>query len=81
MESASPLGNGSPHPRNSLLVLRKRDVAERLGYSTRTLNRMLATGEVPLPDLVLRGRKGWRASTIQAWVEAGCPPQSRNLGA
>ncbi len=81
MGSASLLGKGSSRPSYPRLILRKRDVAQALGYSVRTLNRMLSTGEAPPSDMVLRGRKGWRTSTIQAWVEAGCPPQSRNLGA
>lgn len=57
----------------SRLILRKRDVASQLGCCTRTLERMIATGEIPTPDLTLRRRPAWRASTIEAWVRDGCP--------
>jgi predicted DNA-binding transcriptional regulator AlpA len=66
---ASP-GGGAPLPR---LVLWKRDVCQVLGVGTRTLERMISSGEVPAPDRRLRGRPAWLARTIHEWAERGCP--------
>ena len=55
------------------LVLWKSDVAGRLGLSVRTVDRMLCMCELPFPDVEIRGRKGWKASTIETWVDSGCP--------
>ncbi len=51
------------------------EVAQMLRASIRTIERMLATGEIPEP-VRLRGSRRWRREDIVAWVDAGCP--SRN---
>lgn len=61
------------------LTLWKKDVAAMLGLTVRTLERMIASCEIPAPDLRLRGRCAWRPATIQEWVEKGCPCAGRNL--
>lgn len=55
------------------LLYWKRDLAEMLGIGIRTLERSIATGEVPPPDRRFRGRPCWAASTIEAWRARGCP--------
>ncbi len=54
------------------LILWRRDVAGLLGISRRTLDRMLAAGDVPSQDICLRGRRGWRTQTIYSWQARGC---------
>ncbi|MFH1022394.1 MAG: hypothetical protein V1809_03310 [Planctomycetota bacterium] len=51
----------------------KRDLMERLGVSRRTLERMISTGEIPRPEIRLRGRGAWRTDTITDWIADGCP--------
>jgi hypothetical protein len=58
------------------LIFFKGDLALALGVCGRTVDRMRATGELPPPDLYLRGRQAWRASTVKTWVTAGCPRTS-----
>lgn len=55
------------------LVFWRADVARLLGISKRTLSRMISNGDIPTQDVVIRGRRGWKSKTIQAWQEAGCP--------
>ena len=59
-----------PVPR---LILRKLCVAQALGGHVWTVERMISAGEIPPPDLRLRGRLARRTSTIEAWVRDGCP--------
>ncbi len=55
------------------LVLWRRDLVSLLGISQRTLSRMMSNGDIPAPDVDIRGRRGWKAQTITAWQESGCP--------
>jgi len=55
------------------LVFWKKDISQMMGISTRTLDRMISVGDIPQPDLSLRGRRAWKAKTIHGWVEEGCP--------
>lgn len=55
------------------LLLWRRDVAHLLGICERTLSRMIANGDIPPQDVNIRGRRGWKVQTIQAWQLAGCP--------
>lgn len=59
------------------LILWKRDIAEMLGVGMRTLERMIARGEVPAPDRRLRGRPAWLTETIHGWAANGCPAVRR----
>jgi predicted DNA-binding transcriptional regulator AlpA len=61
------------------LLLWKKDVAQMLGISGRTLERMISAGEIPSPDRRLRRRPAWLAATIQEWAVSGCPGIGRNL--
>ncbi len=60
-------------PALSRLVLWRPDVARLLGVCKRTLSRMVSNGDIPAQDVNIRGRRGWKVQTIQAWQEAGCP--------
>lgn len=55
------------------LVLWRRDLVALLGVSQRTLSRMMSNGDMPAPDVDIRGRRGWKAQTVTAWQAAGCP--------
>ncbi len=55
------------------LVLWRPDVARLLGISKRTLSRMISNHDMPAQDVNIRGRRGWKIQTIQAWQEVGCP--------
>ncbi len=50
------------------LLLWKKDLAQMLGVSLRTLERMISSGEVPPPNKRLRGRPAWLAATIHEWA-------------
>jgi predicted DNA-binding transcriptional regulator AlpA len=67
MKTESPMGrhSGGELPR---LILWKRDLCQMLGVGTRTLERMISSGEIPRPDRRLRGRPAWLAATIQEWA-------------
>mgnify|MGYP000903576734 CR=1 FL=1 len=52
--------------------LSRKDVADRLGISTRTVSRMVADGRLPAPDFRLPGRCGglrWQSATFEEWVK------------
>ena len=61
-----------PPPR---LLLWRRDVAQALGISLRTLDKFRSSGQIPPPDVLLGGRMGWRAKTIETWLEERRPGQ------
>ena len=44
-------------------LLNGNDVCQSLGISSRTLDRLIADGELP-PDYRIRGRNRWKASTL-----------------
>lgn len=45
------------------------DLAEIMGLSRRTVERMRAAGELPRPMIVGKRTARWKRSTIDAWVE------------
>ena len=47
----------------------KGEIAESIGLSIRTIDRMISTGEFPKHDKIIRGRKAWKPQTIQNWIE------------
>ncbi len=55
------------------LIYWRPDLVALLGVSKRTLSRMISNHDIPAQDVSIRGRKGWKAQTITAWQEAGCP--------
>ena len=54
-------------------MLKVSDVAERLGCSTRTVYRLIATGNLPKP-LRIGKLIRWEREGFEAWIAAGCPP-------
>ena len=53
------------------LALRLDDLAERLGVSRRTLERVRSAGRFPPPDLHIGKMPLWKPETIRAWVDGG----------
>jgi predicted DNA-binding transcriptional regulator AlpA len=53
------------------LAWRLNEIADSLGLSRRTLERLRAGGRFPPPDLIVHRTPLWRADTIQAWLEDG----------
>ena len=49
-------------------VLTRRQVAEVIGVSPSTLDRMVGRGEFPPPLRLSPGRVGWRRTTVQRWL-------------
>ena len=58
------------------VALDARRLAESLGISTRHLESLLATGQLPLPVRLGR-RRVWPVDEVRAWLEAGAPPRDR----
>ena len=55
-----------------LLLLSAETLADRLGFSVRTIWRLRSAGKLP-PSLKIGGSVRWRADEIDAWIRAGCP--------
>ena len=62
--------NGSDEPKTSLLTANQ--VAALMQISTRTVWRLLSSGELIEP-LRIRGNTRWRRSELERWIDAGCP--------
>jgi len=58
-----------------LLLLSAEALADRLGFSVRTIWRLRSAGKLPA-SLKIGGSIRWRAEEIAAWVRAGCPDAS-----
>lgn len=56
------------------LLLDANEAARLLSISSRTLWKLASAGRVPEPVRLGRSVR-WRPSELQAWVDAGCPPQ------
>jgi excisionase family DNA binding protein len=52
-------------------LLRKPEVAERLAYSERTVGRLAARGELPLPVRLGSSLVRWNADEIDRYIENG----------
>ncbi|TWT41393.1 helix-turn-helix transcriptional regulator [Botrimarina hoheduenensis] len=63
--------SNTSHEPSSLLSAHQ--VAALLQVSTRTVWRLLSSGELIEP-LRVRGNTRWRRAELDAWIEAGCPP-------
>lgn len=57
-------------------ILDADEVADRLGVSRKTVQRMLRSGELPAPIQVTGNRFGWRKSDFERWI-AGRPLATR----
>lgn len=53
-------------------LLTVRELAARLGISTRQAWKLLAAGRLPAPLRLGRSVR-WRAATVDRWIAAGCP--------
>ena len=51
-------------------ILRPRDVCRVIGLSRTTLWRWQRAGDFPRPVRLGRNSIGWRASTVQEWIDA-----------
>lgn len=49
-------------------LLSRQDVADALGITTRYLDKMSGSGDLPRPDLFLGNRPRWRPVTINRWI-------------
>ena len=61
-------------------LLNVTDVANRLRLSTRQVWKLADSGHMPKPVRIGRSVR-WRASDIDAWVEADCTTPERTLDA
>jgi predicted DNA-binding transcriptional regulator AlpA len=52
-------------------LITKHELAELARQSVRNLNRLLAKGDLPKPDVRLGRKSLWRPRTIERWLEAG----------
>jgi hypothetical protein len=51
-------------------LLSRRDLADVLRTSLRSLDRLAAAGKLPRPDMHLTARQPrWKAATIQRWID------------
>jgi len=52
-------------------ILSKKQVAEHISFSTRTLERMVDEGRFPAPFRLGQGsvRIGWKQSQVQEWLD------------
>ena len=60
------------YPLQRRLVLYKKDVAVLLGVSTKTVERMERTGEIPKRDFHLNGRRCWTVEKFNKWFQDRC---------
>ena len=71
-----PNGNGKrPEPAIAPILLTARQAAAICGKSLRTWRTWDAGGRIPRPVRIGRSTL-WRASELEAWVDAGCPARS-----
>lgn len=61
-----------PAERPTPVLLSAETLAERLGFSERTIWRLRSAGKLPSP-LKIGGSVRWRADEIDAWIQSGCP--------
>ena|SRR5271157_990590 len=73
-EQAAPSTAPAPvqptHDAAPTTCLSKRGLAEYLGVSTRTLDRSIAMGLLPKPDLVVGRSPRWSPETVRKWLRA-----------
>lgn len=65
---SSLMSSGSTPP----LLLDRNDVARELRCSTKSVNRLIARGGLPVPVQVGQ-RKRWRRDDLVRWIAEGCP--------
>jgi excisionase family DNA binding protein len=52
-----------------------RELAEFLGISLSTVERLKSAGALPAPVEIGAGCHRWRRAEIEEWLRAGCPPR------
>jgi predicted DNA-binding transcriptional regulator AlpA len=65
----------NPNPLDHTKILRRKDLADRLGISTVTLWRL--RDELPPQIRISKGITGWRESGIAAWLESRLRAEAR----
>jgi predicted DNA-binding transcriptional regulator AlpA len=55
---------------DQLRVFRRHDLARLTGFSERTIDRMRRKGTVPPPDVSASRLIGWRAATVERWLDS-----------
>ena len=65
--------NRPPGPYCQPLLISAKALAELLGVSTRTIQRLSQQNKLPLPVRFGRNSR-WRTDVIRRWIEKGCPP-------
>lgn len=69
MDVTKRLKSGAGDPLDELMIVRQAALTKALGVSRQTLWRMVRRGELPEPITVSEGVKGWRLSTLRAWID------------
>ncbi len=60
----------------SAALWKDKEVAARLGISSRALWNWVAQELMPPPVLIGRRLRRWRVDEVEAWLTAGCPTMS-----
>jgi excisionase family DNA binding protein len=72
------MSNPGKETRAEAILLTAKQVAEALQVSTRTLWRMLATGQLIEPLKIGRSVR-WRKQELLDWIAKGCPQRSKSI--
>jgi excisionase family DNA binding protein len=56
-------------PQDDDMLLNKTQLAELLGVSRRTVDRMVERGEAPPMVTLPSGRRRWRKGAVRAWLQ------------
>ena len=57
-------------------LVTKRQLADVLNLSTRSIDRKIAEGKLP-KGILLGGARRWRKALIDEWIAGGCPKADR----
>jgi predicted DNA-binding transcriptional regulator AlpA len=58
-------------PKAARRLLTRAEVLAQLGVSTPSLNRWIAAGRFPSPDVMLGNKRAWKVETIERWIDSG----------
>jgi predicted DNA-binding transcriptional regulator AlpA len=53
------------------LLHTRTEVLAMLGVSVPSLNRWIAAGQFPPPDVMLGTKRAWKVETIERWIDNG----------
>ena len=69
--------NENDQKNSRIRLIRIAELADMLGVTPRTINRMLSSGNL-IPPIRLGGSVRWRLYEVEQWIADGCPrPESR----